>query len=73
MFPSDSLISSPREEKARLYSGIEQRLEQSLQTMNGVVTARVHVSYDLDSGEGGRKVVPIHMTTVVTYGIGGIN
>ncbi|WP_339058236.1 EscJ/YscJ/HrcJ family type III secretion inner membrane ring protein [Candidatus Regiella endosymbiont of Tuberolachnus salignus] len=67
MFPSDSLISSPREEKARLYSGIEQRLEQSLQTMNGVVTARVHVSYDLDSGEGGRKVVPIHMTTVVTY------
>ncbi|WP_425286339.1 EscJ/YscJ/HrcJ family type III secretion inner membrane ring protein [Candidatus Fukatsuia endosymbiont of Tuberolachnus salignus] len=67
MFPSDSLISSPREEKARLYSGIEQRLEQSLQTMNGIVTARVHVSYDLDSGEGGRKVVPIHMTTLVTY------
>lgn len=33
MFPADSLVSSPRAEKARLYSAIEQRLEQSLQTM----------------------------------------
>ncbi|MGR2462654.1 type III secretion system inner membrane ring lipoprotein PrgK, partial [Salmonella enterica] len=29
MFPADSLVSSPRAEKARLYSAIEQRLEQS--------------------------------------------
>lgn len=67
MFPADALISSPREEKARLYSGIEQRLEQSLQSMKGIVTARVHVSYDLDSGEGGHKPSPIHLSSLVNY------
>ncbi|VEA18496.1 pathogenicity 1 island effector protein [Salmonella enterica subsp. enterica] len=54
MFPADSLVSSPRAEKARLYSAIEQRLEQSLQTMEGVLSARVHISYDIDAGENGR-------------------
>lgn len=67
MFPGDSLISSPRQEKARLYSGIEQRLEQSLQSMRGIVTARVHVSYDLDSGEGGRKTPAIHLSSLVNH------
>ena len=33
MFPADALVSSPRAEKARLYSAIEQRLEQSLKIM----------------------------------------
>jgi|GEM_PF-216638 type III secretion protein J len=67
MFPSDSLVSSPRAEKARLYSAIEQRLEQSLQTMEGVLSARVHVSYDIDSGETGRAVAPVHLSTLVSY------
>lgn len=67
MFPSDSLVSSPRAEKARLYSAIEQRLEQSLQTMEGVLSARVHVSYDIDSGETGRAAAPVHLSTLVNY------
>lgn len=67
MFPADSLVTSPRAEKARLYSGIEQRLEQSLLTMAGVVTARVHVSYDMDAGEGGRKAQPIHLSALASY------
>lgn len=67
LFPSDSLVSSPRAEKARLYSAIEQRLEQSLQTMDGVLSARVHVSYDIDSGDTGRAPSPMHISTLVTY------
>jgi type III secretion system inner membrane ring protein len=67
IFPVDSLVASPRAEKARLYSGIEQRLEQSLRTIIGVVSARVHVSYDLDAGEGGRKMHPIHLSALASY------
>ncbi|WP_213990338.1 EscJ/YscJ/HrcJ family type III secretion inner membrane ring protein [Sodalis sp. dw_96] len=67
LFPSDSLVSSPRAEKARLYSAIEQRLEQSLQTMDGVLSGRVHVSYDIDSGETGRASAPIHLSALVSY------
>lgn len=67
MFPADSLVSSPRAEKARLYSAIEQRLEQSLQTMDGVLSARVHISYDLDSGEGGRAARPVHLSALAVY------
>lgn len=67
IFPVDSLVASPRAEKARLYSGIEQRLEQSLHTISGVVSARVHVSYDLDAGEGGRKMHPIHLSALASY------
>lgn len=65
MFPADSLVASPRAEKARLYSALEQRLEQSLSTLAGVVSARVHVSYDLESGESGRKAAPIHLSALV--------
>lgn len=67
MFPTDALVSSPRAEKARLYSAIEQRLEQSLQTMEGIVTARVHVSYDIDAGEGGRETRPVHLSALAVY------
>src|SRR5471030_1622761 len=67
LFPSDSLVSSPRAEKARLYSAIEQRLEQSLQTLEGVLSARVHVSYDIDGVEGGRSAKPVHLSTLVNY------
>lgn len=67
MFPADSLVASPRAEKARLYSALEQRIEQSLSVLVGVVSARVHVSYDLDAGEGGRKSPPIHLSAVVVH------
>lgn len=67
MFPSDALVASPRAEKARLYSAIEQRLEQSLLTLESIVSARVHVSYDLDAGEGGRKSSPVHLAALVVH------
>lgn len=67
MFPADSLVSSPRAEKARLYSAIEQRLGQSLQGMEGVLSARVHVSYDVDSGEGRRQSNPVHLSALAVY------
>ncbi|MEB0010308.1 EscJ/YscJ/HrcJ family type III secretion inner membrane ring protein [Glaciimonas sp. Gout2] len=67
MFPADSLVASPRAEKARLYSAIEQRLEQSLKTVSGVVSTRVHVSYDLDGAERGQKNRPVHLSTLIVY------
>lgn len=67
MFPADSLVASPRAEKARLYSALEQRIEQSLGILEGVVSARVHVSYDLEAGEGGRKSPPVHLSAVVLH------
>lgn len=67
MFPADSLVSSPRAEKARLYSGIEQRLAQSLLSIQGVITARVHVSYDLDASEGDRKKKAVHLSSLLNY------
>ncbi|MDE1196469.1 MAG: EscJ/YscJ/HrcJ family type III secretion inner membrane ring protein [Pseudomonas sp.] len=70
MFPADSLVASPRAEKARLFSALEQRLEQSLKSLGDVVSARVHVSYDIDAGEGGRKMEPIHLSALLVHEIG---
>ncbi|MGY2200147.1 EscJ/YscJ/HrcJ family type III secretion inner membrane ring protein [Pseudomonas gingeri] len=67
MFPADSLVASPRAEKARLYSALEQRLEQTLGVLEGVVSARVHVSYDVDAGEGGRKAPAVHLAAVAVH------
>lgn len=67
MFPADSLVASPRAEKARLYSALEQRLEQSLSALESIATARVHVSYDVDAGEGGRKASPVHLSALVVH------
>jgi type III secretion protein J len=46
-FPADALVSTPLGERARLYSAIEQRLEESLAAFQGVRQARVNVSYML--------------------------
>ncbi|MBD1599515.1 EscJ/YscJ/HrcJ family type III secretion inner membrane ring protein [Pseudomonas typographi] len=67
LFPSDALVASPRAEKARLFSALEQRLEQSLNTLDSITAARVHVSYDLDTGEGGRKAAPMHLSALAVY------
>lgn len=67
MFPADALVSSPVAEKARLNSAIEQRLEQSLLTMTGIVSARVHVSYDLNEIENSSKPTPPHLSALVKY------
>lgn len=62
-FPADSLVSSPVAEKARLYSAQEQRLEQSIKNFDGVVSARVHISYAID----GKENAPVHVSALVTY------
>ena len=67
MFPADALVSSPRAEKARLYSAIEQRLEQSLKIMDGIISSRVHVSYDVDNGDSGKTTLPIHISVLAVY------
>lgn len=67
MFPSDSLISSPLAEMARLYSAIEQRLEQSIMALEGVTAVQVHVSYQLDSGSNVNKKEPEHVAALISY------
>ncbi|ODP32773.1 EscJ/YscJ/HrcJ family type III secretion inner membrane ring protein [Pandoraea sp. ISTKB] len=67
MFPPDSLVASPRAERARLYSAIEQRLEQSVRLMQGVLAARVHVSYDVDGQNGEPTKTSPHISAVVVY------
>ncbi len=66
LFPADSMAASPSAEKARLYSAIEQRLEQSLQTLEGIVSARVHVSYDVDNTDEA-AAHQIHLSALAVY------
>jgi type III secretion protein J len=67
MFPADSLATSPRAEKARLYSGIEQRLEQSLLVLPVVVKARLHISYDVESSAIRQQAAPAHLSVLVVH------
>jgi type III secretion protein J len=68
MFPADSLATSPRAEKARLFSGIEQRLEQSLLVLPAVVQARLHISYDVESTSATMQKTPTsHLSVLVVY------
>jgi len=67
MFPADSLATSPRSEKARLNSAIEQRLEQSLLVLPSVVQARLHVSYDVEGGAGRQLATPSHISALIVY------
>ncbi|MCK9781281.1 type III secretion system inner membrane ring lipoprotein SctJ [Proteus columbae] len=65
LFPSDALVSSPQAEKARLISAIEQRLEQSLLTIDHIIDARVHVSYPISPIE---RIIPApHASALVFY------
>lgn len=47
-FPTDALVASPRAEKARLISAIEQKLQQSLLRLDEAVDVRVHISYPIE-------------------------
>lgn len=61
-FPGDSLVASPQAERSRLLSLIEQRLQQSLLSIPGVVNARVHVSYPLSQTRQ-----PQQISSLITY------
>ena len=65
MFPADALISSPRAEVARIYSAIEQRLEQTLGQLEGVITARIHVSYDMSNTDAQKNIQPVHISALL--------
>lgn len=67
LFPAESLVSSPRAEKARLYSAIEQRLEQSLLTMPEIVSARLHLSYDVEGADPHKQADGVHLSALVIY------
>jgi len=67
MFPPDALVASPRAERARLYSAIEQRLEQSLRLMSGVLAARVHLSYDVEGLAMDQAQTAPHVAAVAVY------
>lgn len=54
-FPGDALVASPQAERARLLSMIEQRLEQSVATIPGVINAKVHASYPLSGSNNSRN------------------
>lgn len=43
VFKKDSMISSPLEERVRYLYALSQELERTLATMDGVITARVHI------------------------------
>lgn len=70
LFPADTMVSTPLAERARLLSAIEQRLEESLTTLLGVKSARVHVSYDAGPTEGSlqqRKPPAMHVAAVLAH------
>lgn len=72
-FPADAMVSTPLGERARLLSAIEQRLEETLATLDGVQTARVHVSYDAGPTEGSlqqRKPPAMHVAALLVHAPG---
>ncbi len=60
-FPADALVSTPLGERARLISAVEQRLEESLQLIDGVQSTRVHLNYDASIGGENRRTGKRHM------------
>lgn len=65
LFPTDSLVNSPAAERARLISGLEQRLEQTLRSIDRVLSARVHVSYPITDRADAKR--DMHVSVLVNY------
>lgn len=65
LFPADSFVNSPTTERARLISGLEQRLEQTVKVVEHVLSARVHISYPMSE-----RVTPdqdLHVSLMLNY------
>lgn len=71
-FPADALVSTPLGERARLISAVEQRLEESLQLLDGVQSTRVHLNYDANLGTEGRRAERrrMHVAAVIAHAPG---
>ncbi|MGG7518135.1 type III secretion system inner membrane ring lipoprotein SctJ [Allorhizobium undicola] len=52
LFPGDGFLVTPYEQKARLGYATEQQLAETLSTLEGVASARVHVVLPEDNGRG---------------------
>lgn len=68
-FPGDAMVASPTAERARLLSMIEQRLEQTIQSIDLVERASVHLSYALDEPVS-RRMPSIHISALVVHEAG---
>lgn len=67
-FPADAMVSTPQGERARLISAIEQRLENTLSVIDGVMTARVHVSYNVPANKaGGAEEAAMHVAALLVH------
>jgi len=66
IFPADSLVTTPTSERARLLSGIEQRLEKTVSSIDSVDSARVHASYPVN-GVDPRRPQAMRVAIVVNY------
>lgn len=66
LFPMDSLVNSPTAERARLISGLEERLAQTIDRIGGAFGARVHASYPIMARDNG-ATAPMHLAIVVNY------
>lgn len=67
VFPKDSLISSPLEERARLTYAKSQELAQTLSTIDGVLVARVHVVLPEERDSLTRKVTPASASVFIKH------
>lgn len=65
IFPSDTLVSTPLAERARLISGVEQRLEQSLRGIEGVISAKVHATYS--TADNHKAAAPPKVAVVINH------
>jgi type III secretion system YscJ/HrcJ family lipoprotein len=66
LFPPDALVNSPTAERVRLISGLEERLSQTIDRIDGAFGARVHVSYPIFSRQPG-ETVPMHLAIMLNY------
>ncbi|RZO93760.1 MAG: EscJ/YscJ/HrcJ family type III secretion inner membrane ring protein [Limnobacter sp.] len=66
IFKKDSMISSPLEEKARYLFALSQELEQTLLTIDGVISARVHLVLP-ERPAPGEQLIPSSVAVFVKH------